>query len=469
MKLTARVGLAASIAAGLAVTLNCSSPAPSEDNAGLSADELAEGISPSDVLIAHGYMPVRHRGQQAKIAAKLAAQGKVTADARDLSYRGGPLLQNGKLQLIFWNSTVPQQAELPGYYQTVGNSPYFDWLSEYDTNGMAIKRSNYLGAFVDNAAGAAGSTITNAQIGQELEKLIVAGSVPAPDNDTLYMFHFPPNVSIDLDGQATSCAQFCAYHYTYTRSNGQNVMYGVMPDLGSGQCAGGGCGPNSVFDNTTLVAAHEWIEATTDPAVGINTLSWYNDSYGEIGDICAWTGPGGRIGQYLVQEEWSNKAGACIVTASGGQDGGVDSGGQDSGTDAGDDGGTDAGDDGGTDAGDDGGTDAGGQCSVGNNEVEPNDDVSTADAFGTGICGTLTAGDRDLATFDLARGANYDVVLEASGDATLKLYHVGKNGKLNRVANTSPTEVKHRSSTGGTYVTLVASGSRSAQSYTLTR
>ena len=37
---------------------------------------------------------------------------------------------------------------------------------------------------------------------------------------------------------------------------------------------------------------------------------WYDDQYGEIGDICAWQTR--ELGNYTVQLEWSNRQGACI-------------------------------------------------------------------------------------------------------------------------------------------------------------
>ena len=48
-------------------------------------------------------------------------------------------------------------------------------------------------------------------------------------------------------------------------------------------------------------------EAITDPVPG---QGWYDDSNGEIGDICAWKTR--TLGSYTVQLEWSNKAGSCI-------------------------------------------------------------------------------------------------------------------------------------------------------------
>ena len=37
---------------------------------------------------------------------------------------------------------------------------------------------------------------------------------------------------------------------------------------------------------------------------------WYDDTNGEIGDICAWKTK--TVAGYTVQLEWSNKQGACI-------------------------------------------------------------------------------------------------------------------------------------------------------------
>jgi hypothetical protein len=37
---------------------------------------------------------------------------------------------------------------------------------------------------------------------------------------------------------------------------------------------------------------------------------WYDDSNGEIGDICAWKTL--TLGGHTIQLEWSNKAGVCV-------------------------------------------------------------------------------------------------------------------------------------------------------------
>jgi hypothetical protein len=69
------------------------------------------------------------------------------------------------------------------------------------------------------------------------------------------------------------------------------------------------------------VSSHELIEAVTDPAVGVaatyaSPLSWYNKTYGEIGDLCN-AQQGTVLGtdgvNYTVQKEWSNSTLSCRV------------------------------------------------------------------------------------------------------------------------------------------------------------
>jgi hypothetical protein len=165
-------------------------------------------------------------------------------------------------------------------------------------------------------------------IQKEIARLINTGKVPAPDADTLYMVHFPAGVSIDMEGNL-SCQQFCAYHGTFM-SGGKNVYYGVMPDF-SGGCQACG-GTSDKLQNTTIVSSHELVEAITDPAIGLANatqngalLAWYDDQYGEIGDVCQ--SEAGLVGGWAVQAEYSMQAGSCIVTKSGTDNGGGGTGG----------------------------------------------------------------------------------------------------------------------------------------------
>ncbi|MGZ6143067.1 MAG: COG1470 family protein [Myxococcales bacterium] len=241
------------------------------------------------------------------------------ASTPHLVYYGGPVLSNAKVQIVYWGDPgkVFGSGQLEQFYADVADSPYFDWLDEYDTPSQSIGRGSFLGSAT--ASGAKIGAITDQDIQNQLTALIQQGGVSSADPaNTVYMVHFPPGMSISQGG-STSCTQFCAYHGTFTL-NGHDVFYGVIPDQGADGCETG-CGSGDHLQNTTSTASHELIEAVTDPAVGLATstaapLAWYDTANGEIGDICV-TGSSdtGLIGNWTVQKEWSNKNDACIVTA----------------------------------------------------------------------------------------------------------------------------------------------------------
>src|SRR2546429_549030 len=100
-------------------------------------------------------------------------------------------------------------------------------------------------------------------------------------------------------GSERSCQAFCGYH---ERSAG-GLFYAVVPYP---NCAG--CLADlQPLDALTSVCSHELAEAITDPVPG---QGWYDDSNGEIGDVCAWQNK--KLGTYEVQLLWSNRAKACV-------------------------------------------------------------------------------------------------------------------------------------------------------------
>lgn len=226
-----------------------------------------------------------------------------------LSYRGGAVIPNVEVWTVFWSAKVPNQKDLNDFYSTITSSPYFDWLHEYDTPSQKIGQGSLAGSIVVTGAPTS-KNLDDSQIQAQLGKLIDQGKLPPPDENKLYMVHFPAGVGITMEGMQ-SCQQFCAYHGTFIK-NGVKAYYGVMPDM-SGGCAGCG-GGNNKLQNTTIVSSHELIEAVTDPAVGLQDepqLGWYDDQRGEVGDICE--GQNSLVSGYAVQNEWSNGQGACIA------------------------------------------------------------------------------------------------------------------------------------------------------------
>ncbi|KAJ3313937.1 hypothetical protein HDV04_001243 [Boothiomyces sp. JEL0838] len=234
-----------------------------------------------------------------------------------LKYYGGPVIPNVEVHPIFYGGdSVQYKSQINQFYAGVVNSPYYDWLSEYNTPNQTIGRGTF-GGSIDYTTNLKTSLDDQNDIQPLLVGLADAGTI-SPNANTYFPIHFKPSIDITQGGSA-SCQVFCAYHGTISYKGGY-IYYGVVPDQG-GSCAGG-CGSSfNRLSNLQSVTSHELIEATTDPAVGLATgnaapLSWYDSNNGEIGDICngkQGTITGGDGKTYTVQKEWSNKKNSCIV------------------------------------------------------------------------------------------------------------------------------------------------------------
>jgi hypothetical protein len=267
-----------------------------------SVDTYEASASPGDV--ATHIMPIRNPDKVDNITPLVAPH---------LTFFGGPLLRNVDIHPVFWTSNVAFQSNINAFYPAVAGTGSALWamLAQY---GLGFRSAGWP-AVVDNRPT---GTFTDPQIQTEVLRLINAGSLPGPTSNTYYPVHFPAGVTIKL-GTSTSCVQFCAYHSTFQVRNSAgtiiNVNYGVVPDIGSPGC-NGGCGGNTVVNNTDSVASHELVEAATDPAVGLATvfgppLGWYDQGNNEeIGDLC--NGIQGTSAGFVVQKEWSNAANACV-------------------------------------------------------------------------------------------------------------------------------------------------------------
>lgn len=258
----------------------------------------------------------------------------VPADIK-LDYFGGPVLENTKIVSVYWGKNVDPaiQSRMKDFYTALMTGTYFEWLSEYNTdivsvtgkNGtnQKIKAGSFVGDFVIEPK-RIGHVVDDLDLQEELVEQIEKGVLPENTPDTLYMVHFPPGVSVTITGadgsMAASCQEFCGYHGAALTSKKTAVIYAAMPDF-SGRCAIGCGNEPTKFDNFTAAAAHEVVEAVTNPHVTFVTdydapLAWYHKTLGEIGDICV--AKNGRIANakgetFVVQAEWSNTRKACYA------------------------------------------------------------------------------------------------------------------------------------------------------------
>lgn len=101
-------------------------------------------------------------------------------------------------------------------------------------------------------------------------------------------------------------------------------------------------------------------------------------------------------------------------------------------------------------------------------EHEANDSYLAANSFRTKACGSLSSGDQDWFTWTVGAGTvNYQLQLQASGDARLKMWKLA-NGQYVQIANDTPTTIVKQSTGAGTYVLGVWSNTGAAQSYSVT-
>ena len=223
--------------------------------------------------------------------------------APSLTYRGGPLLTSAHVFLLFWGdawkgdplSGLMQQ--LNDFFEYIVSSPLIDQLSEYNVPNYTIGHGARSGAIALTTTPP--PNVQDSDIQRLIHDEIASDSAVAqPTPNSLYFVFLSPGVTAGMNG-ATSCVNFCGYHGSI---DGQ-IFYAVMPYPDCGGCVGG----QAVLDAMTTTSSHELCEAITDPAPG---QGWYDDSNGEIGDICAWQTK--KLGQYTVQLEWSNQQRRCV-------------------------------------------------------------------------------------------------------------------------------------------------------------
>src|SRR4051812_49308232 len=131
---------------------------------------------------------------------------------RHLVYYGGRVVSNVQVVQVLYGAgsydphvTSTASPSVATFYQGVLNSPYVDWLTEYDTNLLPAPQSNQTigrGSFASQvtitpSAANNGATIDDTNIQAELAAQIQAGVLPPPsldnagNNNTYYAVYFP--------------------------------------------------------------------------------------------------------------------------------------------------------------------------------------------------------------------------------------------------------------------------------------
>ena len=232
---------------------------------------------------------------------RLEGEPPAPAVAPELTYRGGPLLANVEVVALYWGAQWHDEplrtlaTRLDGFFDFVVTSALMDQLAEYSVAGSAIGHGTRITSTVLDGV-PTDPALTDQQLRDALRSALP--SLPGPNANRLYVIFLPPGVAVVMAG-SRSCQAFCGYHDAID----DEIFYAVLPYPGCAGCLGG----EDAFDALTSTTSHELAEAVTDPIPG---TGWYDDAHGEVGDICAWRTK--RLGDYIVQLEWSNAARDCV-------------------------------------------------------------------------------------------------------------------------------------------------------------
>ncbi len=266
----------------------------------------------------------------------------------NMTYRNGPVMLQTHTIPIFWEPPTLQDGSpiapaagynilLQRFLTDIGGHGLYNNQTQYyqvvsSTTQHIVNSSGFLTAIVDTtpypastgdcAANAVVNCITDAQLQTEIAKVITAQALPTDYSTAYFVFTDPMEASC---ASSTQCFNpenynsfaYCAYHGMFT-IGGQPVMYANMPYVDSELissilCAAGlNATGNPDVDDETSPLSHEFIEMVTDP--NADASGWYDDQYGEIGDICvgdAWSVKWAAH-DYIVQSEYSNAVADCV-------------------------------------------------------------------------------------------------------------------------------------------------------------
>ncbi|KAJ3020541.1 UNVERIFIED_CONTAM: hypothetical protein HDU68_010120 [Siphonaria sp. JEL0065] len=254
--------------------------------------------------------------------ALLAAAALPATLAASVPYHGGPVVSNIEITTIFYGSGARFQSQINQYYTAITNSPYMDWLSEFNTPTQTIGRGRVVGSFVETS-NIKTHLVDNTDLHQYFVNLIKTGKI-TPNNNSYYAMHFQQGTTVDYvwytNGNPSTCSTCngCGAWHTFIKlaDYGINIAgvpylyYGVLPDCGG-----------SSYDAVSI--SHEVIETISDPAGDDASIGAWLDtndtSGGEIADKCEFSNVSGTIvggdgKSYTVAKGWSNVLNTCIVS-----------------------------------------------------------------------------------------------------------------------------------------------------------
>jgi hypothetical protein len=216
---------------------------------------------------------------------------------------GGVVLTAPKFQPIFFTGDSAMQAQIEDFGRMLAGSTYWhDTTSEYGVGDITL-----LPTIVSTDPVPTTDTALNAWIVAQLDGTHTAWGTP--DQNTIYSV-FLPEGAVLQSPFGNSCQAYGAYHDELAGTQGEHIVYALMPRCNPGP---------SALAELTASTSHELVEAATDPNVETTAAFGYVDDdhaiWGftpgaETGDFCEYLDNAYRplVGSFIVQRTWSNAA-----------------------------------------------------------------------------------------------------------------------------------------------------------------
>lgn len=234
-------------------------------------------------------------------------------DQDPVVYFGGPIIPQVNIKVVYWGqgADADLQTKLNSFYKAIVSSDYIDQLSEYSTPTQKVTRGS-VSQIITIQPKNSSKRLTQKDIENELEAQVDSGALSKPDENSLYMLHFPDGYRISISF-GLSCFTWAADHEVYNSKKYGPIYYAMMP-----------CNSTHLhgFDNLTVAASHELAEAISDPACPLANeavkapAAWLTASASEIGDICNNDSSTLKTvaGDFIVQSVWLNSKKSCNNT-----------------------------------------------------------------------------------------------------------------------------------------------------------
>lgn len=238
----------------------------------------------------------------------------------DLAFNGGPV-QTGANEydiLVNCNDESCWGGMISKFQSDLFGSNMMSILSQYNASGTYSAAGDYPATYD-----------TSAQLGDQdifniLYQVITANNLPTGYGSEYHVF---------LGSGVQQCSQsaggcydqnggYCAYHGSNDWSDIGHVLYSVEPyqDVQGCQVSNLPSPNGSLQDSTASTLSHETFETITDPDIAANNVAWYNQTGGEIGDLCAPAAgvPTGNVqlgaDTWEIQMEYDNNVHDCSYT-----------------------------------------------------------------------------------------------------------------------------------------------------------